>query len=100
MDPERSQRPRGVRLLEEIRAFPTKARKTLESQYGIDTAEAFFAHAVNDPEGLRTALNASQDELDVLTKIVEAKLSPKFIERCRRPAAKHPRGLMIDPDQE
>jgi hypothetical protein len=85
-------------LLDEIRAIPAKSRETLESQYGIDTAEAFFAHAVRDPQGLRAALDASQAELDRLIKIVEGYLSDDYIDRCRRPAAKHPRGLIVDPD--
>jgi hypothetical protein len=97
---QRPQRPPGICFLDEIRGFPTEARKILESQYGIDTAEAFYARAVKNPEGLGKALNASKVELDGLTTIVEGHLSKEFIERCRGPAAKHPRGLIIEDDQQ
>jgi hypothetical protein len=84
--------------LKRLPDFPAKARKTLESRYGIDTAEEFFAHAVIDPEGMRKALEVSQADLDGLTRIAEiqGQLSQEFMERVRRPLDKHPRGLAVD----
>jgi hypothetical protein len=84
-----------VKLLKEIRPFPETARKTLETQYGIENAEAFYAHAVKDPTGLHSALHITQAELDRLVRIVEGHLSPDYIERCRRPVVKHPRGVIL-----
>jgi hypothetical protein len=85
-----------MKLLEEIPSFPETARKTLETQYGIETAEAFYTHAVKDPTGLRSALHITEAELNRLVRVVEGYLSPDYIERCRRPVAKHPRGVILD----
>jgi hypothetical protein len=85
------------RLLEEIPTFPARHRKILETEYGIDSAEAFFAHAVDDPEGMGDALKASPAEIERLTKLIEGYVSPEFAERCRHPSSRHPRGLSIDP---
>jgi hypothetical protein len=87
-----------MKLLEDIPAFPEQARETLESEYGIESAEALYAHAVNDPEGLRAALNASAQEVDRLIQLVARHLPPEFVERCRKPPEPHPRGLIIDRD--
>jgi hypothetical protein len=84
-----------MKLLDDIPAFPKHAREILEGQYGIESAEALYAHAVNDPEGLREALGVPQAEVDRLVKIVEGHLSPDYIERCRRALTRHPRGLNI-----
>jgi len=67
-----------MKLLQEIASFPDSARKTLETQYGIESAEAFYAHTVKDSAGLRTALGIPQLELDKLIRLVEA-ISPRTI---------------------
>jgi hypothetical protein len=85
-----------MKLLAEIPSFPAAARETLETEYGIESAEAFYVHALKGPAGLRTALRISQPELDRLVRIAEGYLSPDYIERCRQPAAKHPRGVILD----
>ena len=41
-----------MKLLQEIVSFPASARQTLETEYGIESAEAFYAHAVQEPVGL------------------------------------------------
>jgi hypothetical protein len=85
-----------MKLLEEIPTFPASARTTLETDYGIETAEAFYAHGVNDPEGLRAALHSGPEEFDRLLHMVEGYLPADYVERCRQPQAKYPRGLRID----
>jgi hypothetical protein len=87
-----------MKLLEDIPGFPKKARETLESEYGIESAEAFYAHAVHDPDGLRDALKATQPELDRIVKVVEGHLSPEFLARCKEPITRHPRGMLTDRD--
>jgi hypothetical protein len=87
-----------MKPLDDIPTFPPRARKTLESRYGIDSAESFFAHAAHDPEALAEGLGVSRQEVDRLAKIVEGHLSPEYVERCRRPLTHHPRGLIIDRD--
>ena len=47
-----------VKLLEEIRGFPEPARRKLETGYGIDSAEAFFAGAITNPAGMALAIDA------------------------------------------
>ena len=49
-----------MKLLEEIPAFPAKTRKTLERQFGIDSAEAFFANATHNPTGMAAGLNSDR----------------------------------------
>jgi hypothetical protein len=85
-----------VKLLQEITSFPAAARATLARDYGIESAEAFYAHAVKDPAGLRAALGISPAELSRLERLVEGHLSPDYIERCRQPVARHPRGVILD----
>ncbi len=85
-----------MKLLEDIPSFPETARKTLESAYGISSAEAFYDHAVKNPEGMRMALRASSDELNHLVRLAESYLSPEFVAACRQPVIKHPRGLAVD----
>jgi len=87
-----------MKLLEDIPGFPKKVRETLESEYGIESAESLYAHAINDPEGLRAAVKATQPELDRIVKIVEGHLSPEFVARCKEPLTRHPRGLLADRD--
>ncbi|MDA0837129.1 MAG: hypothetical protein O3B01_03445 [Planctomycetota bacterium] len=85
-----------MKLLEEIPGFPGGPRQTLESEYGIETAEAFFAHVVSDEEGMRSALKLDKPELQQLSRLVEGYLSPDYISRCRKPARRHARGAIID----
>ena len=87
-----------MKLLEDIPMFPESVRKTLENEYGIETAEAFYDHAVHDLKGLRTALRVSQAEMDRLVKIVEGHLRPITSNALEGPLMKHPRGLIVDRD--
>ena len=84
-----------MKLLEEIPAFPATARHTLEKESGIDSAEAFYANATHNPEGMAAGLRADLAEVDRLLKLVEGYLSADYAERCRQPI-KHPRGLVVD----
>jgi hypothetical protein len=85
-----------VKLLEEIRAFPDPLRRRLESGYGIDSAEAFFSHALDNPDGMAQALDIDRAELDRLIGLVEGYLPADYRERCLNPV-RHPRGLIVDP---
>jgi hypothetical protein len=82
--------------LEEIPAFPSAQRSLLKQNYAITSAEAFFDHAVRDAPGLRRALRVSQSELDRLVTLVEGYLPEDFARRCRQPASKHPRGVIVE----
>jgi hypothetical protein len=84
-----------VKLLEEIPTFPAKARRTLESEYGIDSAEAFYANATHNPDSMATGLHSDRAEVDRLIKMVEGYLPVDYAERCRTPI-KRPRGLVVD----
>ena len=85
----------ALKLLEEIPSFPKVARTTLESEYGIETAEAFYVHAVKNPDGMRSALHVDRTRLDRLVRAVEGYLSSDYIEACQKPVAKHPRGALV-----
>jgi hypothetical protein len=85
-----------VRLLEEIPSFPDRTRRTLETQFGIDSAEAFFASALDNPDGMAAALHTDRDEVDCLIRIVEGYLPAGYRERCLKPV-RRPRGLIVDP---
>jgi hypothetical protein len=84
-----------MKLLEDIPKFPAKARRTLKGQYGIDSAEAFYAHAIGNPEGMASILETDRAGVDRLLKTVEGYLPADYPERCRHPV-RHPRGLIID----
>jgi hypothetical protein len=84
-----------VKLLEEIATFPAKARRTLEKKYGIDSAEAFYANATHNPQGMADALSAERAEVDRLIRLVEGFLPADYRERCRNPI-RRPRGLATD----
>jgi hypothetical protein len=84
-----------VKLLEEIPTFPAKVRRTLESEYGIDSAEAFFASALDNPKGMAAALRLDLGEVDRLIRVVEGHLPANFRDRCRNPVQR-PRGVIID----
>jgi len=82
-------------LLEEIPTFPDLTRRTLEGEFGIDSAEAFFANAIHNSGGMAAALHADRAEVDRLIRIVEGYLPPDYRERCRNPI-RRPRGLIVD----
>ena len=85
-----------MKLLEEITAFPDDARRVLENEYGIETAEAFFAHVVNDRDGMQSALKRDKSELDELSRLVEGYLSADFIKRCHESPSRRARGVITD----
>ena len=81
--------------LDEIPTFPTESARLLESRYGIATAEAFYEHALREPQGLRTALGLSREaDLDKLVKLVEGCLSSSFVRAARAPVVRHPRSAL------
>jgi hypothetical protein len=84
-----------VKLLEEIPTFPVEVRHTLESEYGIESAEAFYANATQSPEGMAAVLQSDRAEVDRLIKIVEGYLPADYAERCRKPI-RRPRGLVVE----
>ena len=85
-----------MKLLEEIRAFPDPVRRRLEAGFGIETAESFFAHALDNPAGMAQALDIDPAEVDRLIGLVEGYLSADYRERCLNPV-RRPRGLIVDP---
>ncbi|NCO41809.1 MAG: hypothetical protein COZ06_33550 [Armatimonadetes bacterium CG_4_10_14_3_um_filter_66_18] len=87
-----------MKLLEEITTFPEGPRLTLERQYGIGSAEAFYENAVRRPDGIQQALGIDQAELDRLQRTVEGYLAPDFVERCRQPVVRRPRGALSPSD--
>ena len=84
-----------MKLLDDIPSFPATARDTLHRQYGIDSAEAFYGHAVQDSDGMRQALHVSARELNRLVRMAESFLDPDFAACCREPAVSHPRGVIV-----
>jgi hypothetical protein len=86
----------AVKLLEEIRAFPEPVRRKLEAEFGIDSAESFFAHALDNPAGMARALDTVPAEVDRLVGLVDGYLPGDYRERCLNPV-RHPRGLIVDP---
>jgi hypothetical protein len=84
-----------MKLLEEILTFPAEVRHALESQYGIESAEAFYANAIHSPEGMAAGLHSDRAEVDRLIRIVEGYLPTDYAERCRKPI-RRPRGLVIE----
>ena len=85
-----------VKLLEEIRAFPVSVRRKLETEYGIDSAEAFFGVAITNPAGMAKALDTEPAEVDRLIGLVEGYLPADYRQRCLNPV-RRPRGLIVDP---
>lgn len=83
--------------LSEIRLFPVAVRDTLETEFGINSAEAFFEHSVRNPAGLAAALKLAEGGLDPLTKLVEGHLPLAFVTRCRQPSKTHKRGVIVTP---
>jgi hypothetical protein len=86
-----------VKYLDEIPTFPADSARLLESRYGIATAEAFYEHAMHEPQGLLTALGLKKTVLDHLIKLVEGHIEPAFVRAAQAPAVvQHPRGA-LDP---
>jgi hypothetical protein len=84
-----------VKLLEEIPTFPAHVRHALESEYGIESAEAFYSNATSSPDGMAAGLHSNRAEVDRLIKIVEGYLPAGYAERCRKPI-RRPRGLIVE----
>lgn len=82
-------------LLEAIAGFPAEFRLALEGGFGISSAEAFYAHASDNPEGMAIALHTDQAQLNRLIRLVEGHLPAGYAERCRS-AVRRPRGLNIE----
>ena len=78
------------------KTFPAALRQELERQFGIASAEAFFEHATRNPQGVQAALGLTQPQLAELLRLVEGYLPTAFVQRCRQPAARHGRGVIID----
>ena len=85
-----------MKLLEKIATFPSQARKTLQTQFGIESAEAFYAHATRNSEGIKEALKVTNSELKELVATVEAHLPTDVIEELKKPVKKRPRGALSD----
>jgi hypothetical protein len=86
-----------MKYLDEIPAFPTESARLLESRYGIATAEAFYEHAMHEPQGLTTALGLkNRTDLDELVKVVEGHLPTSFVGAARDAVVRHTRGA-LDP---
>jgi hypothetical protein len=86
-----------VKYLDDIPTFPAESARLLVSRYGIATAEAFYEHALHEPQGLIAALGLKKKtDLDRLIKLVEGHLAPSFVQAARAPIVRHPRGA-LDP---
>lgn len=84
-----------MKLLAEIPLFPRELRTTLASCYGIETAEAFYAHALQNPVGMQQALGIKPGQLEPLTTLIENYLPSDYVERCQAPLRSHPRGALF-----
>ena len=85
-----------MKPLTEIKNFPPQFWDMLSSQFGVNSAEAFFEHATRNANGVQTALKISATQLAELVKIVEGYLTPKFVKNCLKPVTKHSRGVIVD----
>ena len=86
----------NMKSLSEIHSFPEALRDTLETQYGIVSAEAFYEHAVRNSAGIGKALKVSQSELTQLKGTVEGYLTPAFVAQCGKSVTKHKRGVIVE----
>lgn len=84
-----------MKRLSEISAFPEPARETLETRFGISSAEAFFEHATRNADGIGRALNLKAERVEELKNLVAGYLSPAFVARCQQPAPQHSRGVIV-----
>jgi hypothetical protein len=87
---------RIMKPLHEITSFPAARRQVLERQFGIASAEAFFEHATRNAEGVQAALDLTAPQLAELLRLVEGYLPTAFVQRCRQPASRHSRGVIVD----
>jgi hypothetical protein len=85
-----------MKPLIEIKNFPVEHQEVLASQFGVNSAEAFFEHTTRNSKGVQTALKISATQLAELVKIVEGYLTPKFVKNCKKPVTKHSRGVIVD----
>jgi hypothetical protein len=85
-----------MKPLNEIKNFPVQYREMLASQFGVNSAEAFFEHATRNSQGVQSALKISPAQLTELLKLIEGYLSPKFVKNCQKPVTKHSRGVIVD----
>lgn len=85
-----------MKPLEEIPRFPIGTRQVLRSRFGIDTAESFYAHAARNPEGIGRALDLSSREVTRLSDLVARHLGAEFVQRCKTPRERRPRGLIVE----
>jgi hypothetical protein len=85
-----------MKPLHEISSFPAAPRQVLEKQFGIASAEAFFEHATRNAQGVQAALDLTAPQLAELLRLVEGYLPPDFVQRCRQPAARHSRGVIVE----
>jgi hypothetical protein len=82
--------------LSQIADFPRVHRDRLSRRFGVRTAEAFFEHAVRNPEGVAQGLEISVAELQKLRDLIEPHLDRKFVRQCHQTPPKHPRGVIVE----
>src|SRR5262249_62243917 len=77
--------------------FPPESARPLDRRSAIATAEAFYEHAIREPQGLRRALGLEKKgDLQKLITLVEGHLPPSFVRAAQDPVVRHPRGA-LDP---
>ena len=86
----------AMKLLRDIKSFPSAVQEMLEQQFGVASAEAFFERATRNSLGVQTALGLSQEQLDALVRLVEGYLTAEFVKRTQQPVVKHSRGVIMD----
>ena len=79
-----------MKHLSAIPSFPAAARRTLEKEYGIESEEAFYGHAVADA----AAPSISEAQMGRLMRLVEGYLSADYIRRWHWALVKRPRGVI------
>lgn len=84
-----------MRPLREIPEFPAAIRETLEKQFGIVSAEAFYEHATRNAKGVLAALAIDAAQLAALRQLAEGFLSADFIKACSQPPHKHAHGVVV-----
>lgn len=85
-----------MKLLEEIARFPAGIWQALQARSGIDSAESFYAHAVQNPAGLGQALDLRPSEVERLSDPVAGHLPADYIVRCKAPREHRPRGPIVE----
>lgn len=84
-----------MKPLEQIPQFPAEARRVLEGRFGIDSAESFYAHAVQNPDGIGQALGLPPPEVARLAALVEGHLPYDYVQRCHSPPERRSRGVIL-----